>query len=228
MINKRIITEEEVAWLHVFCKKKDIKYIDLRIELVDHLCALVEARWATHPQEDFKTAFYAVYKGFGIFGFMQIAEEHEKTMNKRYWREIWSYFKSWITPPKVVLTALLFSLIYLVASLSNDSRFMLWIGSLVIYIFSLGISIWQYRRNLKILNGEQNLYMAGPRTYLVWFGYFIFQLFFNTGPRTRELFMSNPWPVAIALLLLLLFCAANYQTLEKAKNKLLDLKAVVA
>lgn len=228
MSTKRIITKEETDWLHEFCKKKDIRYIDLRIELVDHLCEMVQQRWETHPNEDFKTAFHAVYKSFGIFGFMQIAEEHEKTMNKRYWREIWNYFKSWLTPPKVALTALLFVLLYLIASSSDNTRYYMWLSIVGIYIVSLSVSIWQYFRNLKILNREQNLFMGGTRTWLFWIGYIMFQVFFNTGAGSRNFFISNPWPVTFALLFVLLFSAANYQILEKAKQKLLDLKVKLA
>lgn len=228
MNDKKHISKEEIAWLHAFCKKKDIRYIDLRIELVDHLCELVEDRWKTHPHEDFKTAFYAVYKRFGIFGFMQIAEEHEKTMNKRYWREIGQFCISWITPPQVVLTLVIFAFLYFMASLSDSSRLFMWWSIVGLYFISIGLSLWQYFRNLKILNREQNLYMAGPRTWLFWGGYLIVQIFFNTGPKTRELFLNNPWPVAIAFLILLLFSAANYKILEKAKEKLIDLKHKLA
>ena len=79
--------------------------MDLRIELVDHLTELVLVQQSKNPRLSFKDAFFAVYKSFGIFGFIDIAAKHENQMQKRYWLEIWDYFKTWFTPPKVFLTA---------------------------------------------------------------------------------------------------------------------------
>ena len=91
-MNAHDITKKHIDYLHTFCKKKDINYVDLRIELVDHLCELIQVEWEKNPNLGFRDAFHNVYKSFGIFGFMHIAEEHEKTMQKKYWREIWLFF----------------------------------------------------------------------------------------------------------------------------------------
>lgn len=228
MSTDRKIGPEEVAYIHAFCKKKDIVFIDLRIELVDHLCGLIEARWETHPNEDFKTAFHAVYKSFGIFGFLSIAEEHGKTMQKRYWREVWMFFKSWLTPPKVLATGSAFGALYFIADTLPQAKAIIIASAGAVFICSIILTIWQYQRNKKILNGEQNMLMGGGRQGIVAFGYVMWIMLFNTGPNTRAFFMEQSWFVALYFILMVLFLGANYGLLNKAKDQLIVLKEKLA
>ena len=78
----RKLSDVELKYIDSFCKKKDIQYIDLRIELVDHLAELVLDYQDKHPNCSFRDAFHGVYKSFGIFGFLDIVKEHENQMLK--------------------------------------------------------------------------------------------------------------------------------------------------
>ena len=224
MSTDRKIGPEELAYLHAYCKKKDIIYIDLRIELVDHLAELIQARWAEHPSQDFRTAFHNVYKSFGIFGFMEIAEQHQTSMQKRYWRGIWEFFRSWLTPPKVLATGSVFGLIYLLVSKVEGANNVVMIAASVVFLASIILTIWQYQSNKKILNNETNMLMGGSRQGLVWFGYALWIITFNSGRSAREYLIQQPWFVAAFFLAIVLFTAANYGLLNKAKEQLEALK----
>lgn len=223
MSTDRKIGPEELAYLHAYCKKKDIIYIDLRIELVDHLAELIQARWAEHPSEDFRTAFHNVYKSFGIFGFMEIAEQHQTSMQKRYWRGIWAFFRSWLTPPKVLATGSVFGLLYLIAVSIPHANIVLVLLAAAIYVTSIGLSFWQFKRNKKILNGEQNMLMGGGRLGVGQFGYYLWISLFQLQP-AREFLIDQPWFVASFFVAIVLFTAANYGLLNKAKEQLEALK----
>jgi hypothetical protein len=228
MSTARKLGPEELAYLHDYCKKKDIIYIDLRIELVDHLAELIQARWAEHPTEDFRTAFHNVYKSFGIFGFMEIAEQHQAAMQKRYRRGIWQFFKSWLTPPKVLATGFLFTLIYLLVSRVDGANNVVMIGAGIVFLASIVLTVWQYQSNKKIMNNEKNMLMGGSGQGLYWFGYFLWIIIFNSGLNANEYLTEQPWFVATIFLVIVLFTAANYSLLKKAKEELIALKEKLA
>ena len=112
MKTKRQIQAEELEYIFNFCKKKDIYYVDLRMELVDHLTSRVEAIWEKEPNLSFQEAFHKVYKSFGIFGLSTLAEEHGKIVSKKYWSLIKQEFKLWLKPPQVFATLLFLVLTY--------------------------------------------------------------------------------------------------------------------
>ena len=224
----RIITNEHIAYLHEFCKKKDVIYVDLRIELVDHLCELIQAEWEKNPRLSFRDAFHKVYKGFGIFGFMDIANQHEKSVQKKYWREIWLFFKKWITPPRVLLTITVSILLFYLLESIAFLRVPFMIGTGLIYFTSMGVNLYQFFRNKKVLN-EQNMLMGGSRQGIGLFIYFFW--FFILQPLTLHgeiVIAETPWLITALFMVCVLFTRANYLLMEKAKVQLEELKLKLA
>lgn len=224
----RDITKEQIDYLHAFCKKKDVIYVDLRIELVDHLCAMIQAEWAKNPQLSFRDAFHKVYKSFGIFGFMEIAEQHEKAVQKRYWKEIWLFFKKWITPPRVLLTVTVSALIYFLLHSFTFLALPMVIATASIYVASMGYHTFQYFRNKKILN-EQNILMGGARQGFWWFFYFLYT--FTLQPLTiygHVNIIKAPGLITALFMICVLFARANYLLMERAKGQLEELKLKLA
>ena len=218
------LSAEELRFIDGFCKKKDIKYVDLRIELVDHLAELVLARQEKFPNENFKDAFYAVYKSYGIFGFLDVAQEHESQMQKRYWREIWRYTKQWLTPPKVVLTFALSIGLYFILDTFEALRYPSLILLLALFGLSIGLTVMQFLRNKKILNGEQSILMGGAHQGFFWFIYVFMQIPLRLVLRGDELNL-HPGLLTPMLVLTIIFGLANYFLQEKAKTQLEELKA---
>ena len=223
------LTTEELKYIEAFCKKKDIVYVDLRIELVDHLAELVLAYQEKHANSSFRDAFHGVYKTFGIFGFMDIAKQHQKQMEKRYWREIWNYTKTWITPPRVFLTLSAGAGIYFLADAVESSRVPLFCIGLALYVLSIVLTINQFLNNKKILGGEQSVLMAGAKSG--GFGIFSYLLLYlptqgfwiNHGHNSELIF--HPIYLSIFIVCTCIFGLANYFLQEKAKAQLQELKA---
>lgn len=216
------ISPEHVAWLHDFCKRKDIVMIDLRIELVDHLCEMVEARWQNFPNEDFKTAFYAVYKSFGVFGFYNIANQHAKIMERTYWKSAWRYIKTWITPPRIFFTVSVYALLVLLGFLDSRINYAI---SLAILLFVIGmgvVAIWQYKRNKKILSGEKDLLSFGVRTNGYFIGYFFTEAIIIG--KYENIAEMHPAITAAIAVIMSVYAMANFALLNNAKSHLLELK----
>lgn len=222
------ITKEHIDYLHEFCKKKDIRYVDLRIELVDHLCELVQEQWTKTPELNFYQAFDNVYKGFGIFGLMEIANAHENAMSKRYWQEVGLFFKRWITPPRFFLTTTVAALVFLLLDNVAQARAPLAIATLLVYLCSAVYNALQFFRNRKILK-EENMLMGGFRRYVFLFVYFIW--IFILQPITLHgnvTIINVPWLLTTLFMICILFARANYLLLEKSKSQLEELKLKLA
>ncbi|MBK7097092.1 MAG: hypothetical protein IPH58_00340 [Sphingobacteriales bacterium] len=106
-----MITEEQIQHLHRFCVKHYVRFYDLQLELVDHLVNAIEQKMDEYPKLNFKQALNEVYKGFGIFGFSRIVAERDLALRKNYRKNFTRSFLSYFTPPRVLLTCLIFILL---------------------------------------------------------------------------------------------------------------------
>ncbi|RRJ90361.1 hypothetical protein EG240_08910 [Paenimyroides tangerinum] len=106
------LTQEQIDQLFVFTKKHYVEFYDVQVELVDHLANAIEAAWEVNPNLSFDETLQAEFKKFGIFGFTGLVEQKQNELHKHYNKMLWNEIKSFFTIPKIVLTALLFFLVY--------------------------------------------------------------------------------------------------------------------
>lgn len=113
MINdKRKITTEQTDRLYAFTRQHFVEYYDLQAELTDHLANAIEAKWEQQPDLDFEAALQQEFKKFGIFGFMDVVEQRQAALTKKYNKLLRGYFKQFLRLPKIILTLLGVALTY--------------------------------------------------------------------------------------------------------------------
>ncbi|MEZ4853150.1 hypothetical protein [Flavobacterium sp.] len=98
------LSPAQIDRLYQFTRQHYVEYYDLQTELVDHLANAIEAQWQENPTLDFETALQIEFKKFGVFGFMNVVEQRQAAMNKKYSKLVWQHFKAFFTIPKVMLT----------------------------------------------------------------------------------------------------------------------------
>lgn len=98
------ITEEEYERINAFIRKHYVEYYDLQCELADHLANGIEALWEQNPQLSFDDALQQEFKKFGVFGFMQVVEQRQAALYKKYTRLLWHYAKDFLRLPKIFLS----------------------------------------------------------------------------------------------------------------------------
>ena len=108
------ITENHIKQLYKFTREHFVYHYDVQTELVDHLANDIEQILEEKPHLTFEQARDVSFKKFGVFGFMDIVEQKQKAMNKRYWKILWRFVKEWFTLPKVIATSLIFMLFFTV------------------------------------------------------------------------------------------------------------------
>ena len=119
-----------------------MEYFDVQTELVDHLANDIEQIWSETPSVTFEEARAVSFKKFGVFGFMEVVEERQKSLNKKYWSLVWHIFKQFFTIPHIILTITIgFAFFFVFKYLQSDGLFaflfMLVFGFLIVRLFYL-------------------------------------------------------------------------------------------
>jgi len=108
------ITETQIEELYKFTREHFLYHYDVQTDFVDHLANDIEQIWEAQPKLTFREARDISFKKFGVFGFMDVVEQKQKAMNKRYWKILLRFVKEWFTLPKIILTSLIFMLFFTV------------------------------------------------------------------------------------------------------------------
>ncbi|WP_428223828.1 hypothetical protein [Flavobacterium sp.] len=106
------VTASQLEQLKEFTIKHYVEWVDLQMELVDHLANGIETQWAENPSLTFEECLEKEFKKFGIFGFMDVVENRVFALNKKYNKLILQHFKTFFTLPKILLTCSAIFLVY--------------------------------------------------------------------------------------------------------------------
>jgi len=220
------ITEKEIQQLYQFTRQHYVYHYDVQTELVDHLANDIEEIWEENPNLTFEQARDKAFKKFGIFGFMDVVEEKQKQMNKRYWKLLLRFVKEWFTLPKITITALIFVSLLFVMQIPFASYVV--VGGLFVAVIFEMISIYRYKK-IKKKNVQKNdkvfLLEAMIGTSRNGYSGLVFINVFNFVNLTRFEFyeLNSYWQILIALvftLLIIFYVIMNYVLPEKAEELL--------
>ncbi len=230
-MDKRKLSQEQLQEVYAFCKRKDIQYLELRMELVDHIASRIESLWEDQPELSFKDAFHKVYKSFGIFGLSEVAEEHNKLVLKRFYREAWQELLNWFRVPQIFATLSgLFGLYFLLDSFPKLAVLIFY--GILATIFAVFIYAYVERRRMrKALDGDLSITMGSLYQWgwLIYFFYFIpFQNLgiLNTDSYSDLLQWIEDYRFVALFYCLLTFilCLSSIKLVRKGRNQIEALK----
>lgn len=78
------LTAVQIDQLYLFTRQHYVEYYDLQTELVDHLAHAIEAQMKESPTLTFDEALNLEFQKFGIFGYMDVVENRQAVLNKKY------------------------------------------------------------------------------------------------------------------------------------------------
>ncbi len=141
------ITDKQITELYKFTRKHFVEHYDVQTELVDHLANDIEQIWLEKPKLSFKEARDLSFKKFGVFGFMEVVEQKQKELNKKYIKILWSFAKEWFRLPKVVLIFCLCLLFYYLLQFNVG----MYITYLLFFSSALfaGLKLYKFKAKLK-------------------------------------------------------------------------------
>ena len=216
------LTENQIQELYKFTRKHYVEHYDVQTELVDHLANDIEQICVAHPHLSFIEARDKSFKKFGVFGFMEVVEEKQKQLSKKYFKILWRFVKEWFQLPKIILTILIFMIFYSVFLIEN------WKSIMLVIFFCLAIyeilKLYQLRKKTK-----ENFKTKGKKWMLE-------DMIFNTAGglsvmlpiNTINLFnlstadsfiVTNQFTVIISSLFLTLMVIAIYVSIEIIPKK---------
>ena len=108
----KTITKEQLLQLFQFVSKHYVEFFDVQIELVDHLANDIEQQWIMEPTVSFDDALHIAFKRFGIFGFTDLVSKKVDTLSTEYYKKTLHRLLEYISWPKIVLTIVLYLIIY--------------------------------------------------------------------------------------------------------------------
>ena len=100
------LNKEQLLEIKVFIEKKGFTYVDVQMEILDHVASSVEEQMTDKPELDFENALNQTYKGFGVLGFSVMADGIANTIRKKYNRFFWKNFCSFFGYKYILLLCL--------------------------------------------------------------------------------------------------------------------------
>ena len=177
------LNEEQINFLFSFMERKYVKYYDLQVELVDHFACIIEEKWAKEPNLLFDEAVYGIYSEYGVFGFCDLVEKHEKQKRKSFWKQSFQYFKAYFRLPKVILAVCIFLVYYSVSQIlrNTDISSLLFLFIIQVIIATL-VVIKNYRLpkrkdNKKFLGLRDMRVVSNTFGFNVLYGFYIVNMF---------------------------------------------------
>lgn len=117
----KTLTPNQIQTLHAFVRKHYVAYYDIEVELVDHLANGIENQWTEDNTVDFEIALDREFKKFGIFGFSDVVDRKEGTLKNHYIKLIFKEIVHFLHWPKVIMTAGLYYVLYLMITYLSQS-----------------------------------------------------------------------------------------------------------
>lgn len=192
-----MLTSTEIQKLFEFTRKKYVRYIDVQVELVDHLASSIEQLQDETPELEFDQALAKIYSRFPITGFNNLIQEKTIAMKFAWWHKLKDYILEFLTWPKVLVLMLIFSCLYSL-SLMLEFKYLL-IGSAILSL-SVMIPLIKYKGSISKNNSEK--FLCVEAYYGVATAVIVLPFQFYTSIMYNDIgVLSGPIVVAICFLL---------------------------
>lgn len=206
------LNNDQIDLLYKFTRQHFVEWYDLQSELVDHLANAIEDAWKENPKLSFEDALDKEFKKFGIFGFMNVVEERQLFLGKKYRKIIWSYYREFFKLPRILLLLSAVYAIYSVSKIIQNIQGLYFSIFLAIAIFSL-VKIFKENRAMKArqkLTGKKWLFEETARTLDVFSIGILPVQFINLSNAFIVENSWNQWQAFVGAILLVLFALLIY------------------
>ncbi|MFT7285837.1 hypothetical protein [Nonlabens sp.] len=154
------MNELQIEQLFQFTRKHYVEWYDLQSELVDHLANGIEQQWQDNSKVRFEDALQIEFKKFGVFGFMDVVEERQKSLGKKYSKLIWKHVLDFFKIPKIFML-ILFSatLFYLLRAIDVATDYFSITLGLMLISFAIAATVSSYRKKKREQRNEEKKWL---------------------------------------------------------------------
>jgi len=144
------LSAEQIERLYQFTRQHYVEYYDLQTELVDHLANAIEEQWQQNPKLSFEEALQIEFKKFGVFGFMDVVEQRQSALNKKYNKLVLNELKTFFLVPKIIGTIFAVGIVFFLLKYLQESLFIVQtLFFFLIISYFIGISILLRRNKIR-------------------------------------------------------------------------------
>lgn len=216
------LSKIQLEKIRVYLDEIGFKYIDVQMEILDHVASAVEEKMTEDPNLAFQDAVNQTRVSFGKAGFTKIEKSIVKGLNKKYWKLFLQHFSSFFGIKyiwAVFLSA--FGIYQLQNLISNKDNFF----AVFFLAFIIFFAIQAYR-GFKPLAYKRYMVYKISGTYAGYFGLFLMMVFQAiVKPSTGLLFGLNKGYLIVSILTVL-FAVYYIAALKTEKDGVLESKAI--
>jgi hypothetical protein len=214
----RKLDKTQIDHINKYILKKGVKYIDVQMEILDHVASAVEERMSLNEALTLDEALADVHQSFGIFGFSSLEDAIVSGMNKKYNSIFWGNFKSFFDFKYLILQFLTGVLFYKLIQFAGNSDMVLAITLIIILVVTGTIII------SNLLNRAYNKFLAfrSSASYFSFIGSFflIFKLMLKNVPNIEYLGINiNVFLITILMLGLAIYVISGVKTARLGRRE---------
>ncbi len=205
------LTKEQIQQIDDYIVACDIKWYDVKMELVDHFATSLEEKLEENPTLDFKQTIVNEHKSFSDQGFKKLLNTKTKAVEKQFYKQVFKHLKSFFKLPKIFISVSIFYGLLLLMNLVENKEYFF----VVLTIILLAIIIQVFARIMAYNNNKKTPFLILDRTsiFLQLFNG-IMIIFSNiTSFRTEESFNNSAYnyiQLGIFVLIILFYWCAEY------------------
>ncbi|WP_316803888.1 hypothetical protein [Pedobacter nototheniae] len=216
------LTKIQLNKIRIYLEEIGFKYIDVQMEILDHVASAVEEKMTENPALTFQDAVNQTQTSFGKAGFTKIEKSIIKGLGKKYWKLFLRHFCSFFHISSLWIVILsgfgLYQLQNLIAN--QDNFFTVFIIAIIILFSALAY------RGFKAVGYKKFMVYKISGSYAAYVGIFLMFVFQAINkPSTGMLFGLNKSYLVVSVLIT--FFGLYYSAaLKTVKAGALESKAI--
>ena len=162
------LNKQEIEGIKAFIAKRGFKYLDVQMEILDHVASVVEEKMTEDSELSFDVALTQAHASFGVFGFSTVEDSVVSAMGKKYSKVFWRNALAFFNIKYIFLVFFGGFLLYQLQTLLGEKLVLttLWL-SVVILIVVFVVFVLRFKAYNKLLVYRTSL------IYLIFIGTFL-------------------------------------------------------
>lgn len=204
------LSTQQLLKIEAFVKQKGVNYVDVQMEVLDHMASAIEHKMTENENLEFETALQQTHASFGIFGLSTIADAIAEGLDRKYRKIFWKHFSSFFGKylPFTLLGGVLFYKIQTLFSNLDDLLFVFLVALIVLFLLIVFFH-WKNKQYNKILAFKTSI------LYLNFLGSFltIFSLVIRSNFTATLLMLNlNYLLLSVVLVIFCMYMLSAYKT----------------
>ncbi len=117
------LNKEQLEQIRSFIQQKGFKYIDVQMEILDHVASSVEEKMDADQNLNFEDAITETHEAFGTDGFAVIQKSVVDGLKKKYSKFFWQNFRNYFGYKYIILVLFLGFIVYKLQEIVNNDDF---------------------------------------------------------------------------------------------------------